>query len=289
MALVKDCMGSAQTGAYNGNAMGDISSLEPYGFDEYHKVGLEEGNNSFEKTSGLIKNSAMSHSSSSLGSPSSANSSEFVFQATNSHQTEEAHSLINFRGGFDNFMHGNNGSLLSFQQNHRVSQTGSFKGDYSTWDGNLDYNYQWSQMNPKCNTNPRLLEDFNCFQTTTNFNSMTNAKKENHGDWLYSEATIVADSIQESATQDPSSYKGRPNMVSSSSSFIFLHKLELTHNFFSLIESISTEIKVLIFWLQGESMQALKKQCNSATRKPKPKSATSKDPQSIAAKVLLQY
>ncbi|KAA8547738.1 hypothetical protein F0562_004167 [Nyssa sinensis] len=35
---------------------------------------------------------------------------------------------------------------------------------------------------------------------------------------------------------------------------------------------------------EGESMQAFKKQCTSATRKPKPKSTPWKDPQSIAAK-----
>ncbi|KAL9392066.1 hypothetical protein Peur_015986 [Populus x canadensis] len=247
MALAKDRMGSVQTCPYNGNVMGDFSSMGSYGFDEYQKVAFhEEGNSTFEKTSGLmIKNLAMTSSPSSLGSPSSAISGELVFQATD-HQAEEAHSLISFKGiGFDSIMH-NNGSLLSFEQSNRVSQTSSQKDDYSAWEGNLSYNYQWNEMNPKCYTSPRLMEDFNCFQRAGNFISMT--EKENHGDWLYAESTIVADSIQDSATPDASSFHKRPNM--------------------------------------GESMQALKKQCNNATKKPKPKSAAgpAKDLQSIAAR-----
>jgi hypothetical protein len=158
----------------------------------------------------MIKNLAMTSSPSSLCSPSSAISGELVFQATD-HQAEEAHSLISFKGiGFDNIMH-NNGSLLSFEQSNRVSQTSSQKDDYSAWEGNLSYNYQWNEMNPKCNTSPRLMEDFNCFQRAGNFISMTG--KENHGDWLYAESTIVADSIQDSATPDASSFHKRPNMV----------------------------------------------------------------------------
>ncbi|KAJ4848320.1 hypothetical protein Tsubulata_003713 [Turnera subulata] len=243
MALVKDRMSSVQACAYNGNVMGDLTSLRPYGSicDESHKVAHEEGDSSFDKANGIIKNLARSHSSSSsLGSPSSPNSGEFLFQAPN-HQTEEAHSLINFRGGFDTFMQAN-GSLLSFQQNDKVSEA---KDDYSTWEGNLNYSYQWNQISPKC-SNPRLSEELNCFQTASNLNStMTNTEIESQGDWLYSDATIVADSIQESGTQDNNFLK-RPNT--------------------------------------GESTQTLKKQCNSANKKAKAKSTPSKDPQSIAAK-----
>lgn len=243
MALAKDRMDSVQTCALYGNVMGDLSSLGPnYGFDE-------EGDRNFEKNSGLmIKNLAMSPSPPSLGSPSSANSGELVFQATDN-QVEEAHSLINFKGtGFDSIMHAN-GSLISFEQSNRVSQTSSHKDDYSDWEGNLSCNYQWNQINPKCNANPRLMEDLNCYQSASNFNSITNsAEKENHGDWLYThESTIVTNGIPDSATPDASSFHKRPNM--------------------------------------GESMQALKKQRDSATKKPKPKSAgPAKDPQSIAAK-----
>ncbi|KAF2295394.1 hypothetical protein GH714_032745 [Hevea brasiliensis] len=147
----------------------------------------------------VIKNLALSHSSSSLGSPSSANSNEFLFHSI-THQTEEAHSLIDFRSGFDHFIHAN-GSLLSFQHNNcRVSQANSHKDDYSTWEGNFNCNFQCNQMNSKFSADPRLLEEINCFQTV------------------------------------------------------------------------------------GESTEALKKQCNTGTRKSKPKSSPSKDLQNIAAK-----
>ncbi|KAJ6766638.1 TRANSCRIPTION FACTOR BHLH83-RELATED [Salix purpurea] len=247
MSLANDRMGSVQTCACNGNVMGDFSSLGSYGFCEYQKVEFhEEGDRTFQKTSGLmIRNLGMNSSPNSLGSPSSAISGELVFQATD-HQAEEAHSLINFKGiGLDNVMH-SNGSLISFEQSDRVSQTSCQKDDYTAWEGNLSYNYQWNQMNRKCNKSPRLMEDFNCFQRASNFNSMT--EKENHGDWLYAESTIVADSFQDSATPDASNFHKRPNM--------------------------------------GESMQALKKQCNDAIKNPKPKSAAgpAKDLQSVAAK-----
>ncbi|KAF2300484.1 hypothetical protein GH714_013777 [Hevea brasiliensis] len=92
-----------------------------------------------------------------------------------------------------------NGSLLSFQQNNnRVSQATGHKDDSLTWEGNFNYNYQWNQMNPKCIADPRLLEEINCSRTASNFNSMVNSEKENHGDWLYSEGTIATDAIQDS-------------------------------------------------------------------------------------------
>ncbi|XP_002532470.2 transcription factor RHD6 [Ricinus communis] len=241
MALAKDRIGSVQTCAYNGNLMGDLSSLDPYTFDGKHKLVPEEGESN-------IKNLAMSHSySSSLGSPSSANSNEFLFHSARHQAHEGAHSLINFRGGYDGFLHGN-GSLLSFEQNNKVSsQTSSgLKEDYSTWEVDFNCNYQWNQMNPKSSADPRLVENINCFHTASNFNSIDNSEKEDPGDWLYSEGTIITDhSIQEPGTQDANFHK-RPHM--------------------------------------GESTQAVKKQCNSATKKQKPKTSPSKDPQSIAAK-----
>ncbi|KDP33155.1 hypothetical protein JCGZ_13420 [Jatropha curcas] len=196
-----------------------------------YKFQVEEGEtNSFDHIINSTNNFAMSHSSSSLGSPSSANSNDFLFHSNNSgisNQTEEAHSLINFAGGFDNFIHAN-GSLLSFQHNNN----------------NFNYSY-------KCNSvDPRLSEDINCFQTATNSNPMTNFGKENIGDWLYCEKTMGTDDdsiIQESGEVQEVNFHKRPNL--------------------------------------GENMQALKKQCNSATKKSKiTKPSPSKDPQSIAAK-----
>lgn len=226
MALAKNRMGSVQTCAFSENALGDISSPRPYGFDEYQAV-LEEGDVS-EKTSELVKNVVISHSSS-HSSPSSSNSSGFVFQATN-YQPEEAHSLINFKTGYDNTMHANR-SLLSFEQNERVPQNTYLKvtnhdDDCSVWEDNVNHNYQWNQINPKCSTDPRLLEDFNSFQTASSHGSITDITKENHGDWLYSDATIVADSIHESRLKDASFHK-HPHMV-----ILFLNCINL-HNLFN--------------------------------------------------------
>ncbi|XP_021296716.1 putative transcription factor bHLH086 [Herrania umbratica] len=240
MALAKDPLCSVQTTAFSGNLLGDVSSPEPYKF---------EGGGGLEKPGGVVKNFSMS-SSTSFSSPSSVNSDGLAFRPVNYHP-EEVHSLINFKGnGYDNFMNGTNGSLLSFEQNERVLQntylkTSSHKDEYSIWGGSLNQNYQWNQANPKSSTDPRVVEDFSCFETASNFNSMTSATKENHGDWLYSEAAVVADSIQESGSPEAAGLK-RPHT--------------------------------------GESNQALKKQCSNEANKAKTKSGPSKDPQSIAAK-----
>ncbi|KAF2295400.1 hypothetical protein GH714_032758 [Hevea brasiliensis] len=74
---------------------------------------------------------------------------------------------------------------------------------------------------------------------------MVNSEKENQEDWSYSEGTIATYIIHESGTQDVNFHK-RSNL--------------------------------------GESTEALKKQCNTGTRKSKPKSSPSKDLQNIAAK-----
>ncbi|KAJ4706938.1 BHLH transcription factor [Melia azedarach] len=217
MALAKGSMGSSvQTCGFKG----DLSSPGgSYGVDDYQKVVIDEGDGS-EKTGGLVKNIAMSNSS----SPSSGNSNGYAFRAENYHQTtaaEEVHSLINFKSG----------------------------DDYSMWEGN-----HWNQqINQKHNSDPRLMEEYNCFHTASNygFTINNNTTKENHGDWIYSEATAVTDIILESGSQDAAGSLKRPPT--------------------------------------GENMQALKKQCTStstSSKKPnRPKTVQpSKDPQSIAAK-----
>ena len=195
MALAKDLITSVRTCPYNSNANGgDLFSLHPYNSEE------PNASNNSKK----LKNISMttySATSPSLGSPSSANSNnEFVFCSTGNNQTEEVHSLINFHGGFNNQC---NGSLLSFNnKDHHDNQ-------YSNWDGNVNYN---CQVNPKCNgSDPRLVEDFNCFQTASNFSSSAvSPGNENVGNWLYSEDQ--ADCIQESSAQDTASHK-RSSMV----------------------------------------------------------------------------
>lgn len=204
-----------------------------------------------------------SHSSPLCGPSSVINSNNaFVFKATNYQPEEEAHhhSLINFKSGYgnnNNFMHTCE-SLLSFEQSdqpQRASDQNSFlktnhhKDEYSMWDQGTDF----SDQSSKCSSHDqRLLAEFNCFQTASNYSSISNTTKKEtqHGDgtygWLYSEDPVVAaDSIQESGTHETSFHK-RPHM--------------------------------------GESTQASKKHFTNANKKPKPKSSSSKDPQSVAAK-----
>ncbi|KAK8507811.1 hypothetical protein V6N13_140554 [Hibiscus sabdariffa] len=214
MALAKDPICSLQ-------------SSEPYKFDE---------GGDLEKPGGIVKDFPMT-SSSLFSSPVSADSDGFVFRPP-----KEVHSLINFKGSvYDSFVHGTNyGYLLSFEQNDKALhdtylKTGGHKDDYSMWEGGSNPNYQW-------NINPRLVEDFSCFETASSFSSIT---KENNGDWFYSEAAVVADSVPELQSPEAAGVK-RPN--------------------------------------EGDSNQALKKQCINEAKKVKTKSGPSKDPQSIAAK-----
>lgn len=216
MALAKDqmphdsCIGMVQVPA-------GLSSPGPYTADGYNKTVLEEEACS---ESGLVKNIAVSHSSPLFG-PSSMNSNAFVFTPT-SYQSGEAPSLIDFKSGYGNFMHACD-SLLSFEQSERASLNSSLKAnnhkdEYSRWAGNCSHNYRRNQIGPKCSSDQRLLEEFNSLQTASNYSSITNTstKDDDHGDgaygWLYSEATVVADSIQESGTHETSVHK-RAHMV----------------------------------------------------------------------------
>lgn len=142
---------------------------------------LDDQGDGSDKTN--VKNIAISNNSS---SPSSGNSNGLVLQAEAYNHPEEPRSSINFKSGFDNFMHS---SLLSFEQSERSS----------IWEGNLNHNtHQWNQLNPKySSSDPRLVEDFNCFDTASNY-----------GDWLYTDATSVTDCILESgSSQDATSLK----------------------------------------------------------------------------------
>lgn len=162
MALAKDPICSLQTSSFN------------YGnFDE-------GGDDHLKKLGGGVNNFPMT-SSSSFSSPCSVDSEGFVFWPPH----EEVHSLINFKGSsrygtHQYHHHGTNyGSLLSFEQNEKAPQSDTYlkrashKDNYSMWD-------------------PRLVEDFSCFETASNFSS-----KENKGDWLYSESATDADSVPE--------------------------------------------------------------------------------------------
>ncbi|KAK6927868.1 Myc-type, basic helix-loop-helix (bHLH) domain [Dillenia turbinata] len=211
-----------------------------------------------EQQFGLVKNFYASHSS--LSTPSSSSSIGFSYLSA-----EEAHSVISFKNnnghGNENFMYSNDGSFLSFQQNGLLMPSNvHHKEDHHhhhhhlSWKGhnnNLGQLFYQRSNHQEIGSSQRLFENFSCFHGTSS------SSKENHNHhmeetfgWLFPETsasviTTQCNNIQESAVKEATSLK-RPHV--------------------------------------GENMQALKKHCTSAVRKPKPKSIPSKDPQSIAAK-----
>ncbi|PHT56800.1 putative transcription factor [Capsicum baccatum] len=137
---------------YEGHEFGmnDDSSPELYGINEEPPKSIFEECDHSEKTSPKIaKNFALSSSNSSLSSPSSS--------------TSNGHSVINFKGGYGNFMHSANGSFLSFEQserfcpNPRMISGNQVEG--SVWeDNNLHYH---NSLTPKgsSNTSPRVINE----------------------------------------------------------------------------------------------------------------------------------
>ncbi|XP_057501664.1 transcription factor RHD6-like [Actinidia eriantha] len=114
----------------------------------------------------------------SLSSPSSTNSAVYGV----------AHSLINFRAGYDHVMHGN-GNFLCFEQND----------DDSVWE---DEGY-----------NSRLFnQDFNCVQSTSFYETplKENQHKEPFG-WSSSEANGKTGTTQELAAQEQPCFNKRPH------------------------------------------------------------------------------
>ncbi|PSS21178.1 Transcription factor bHLH83 like [Actinidia chinensis var. chinensis] len=114
----------------------------------------------------------------SLSSPSSTNSAVYGV----------AHSLINFRAGYDHVMHGN-GNFLCFEQND----------DDSVWE---DEGY-----------NSRLFDqDFNCVQSTSFYE--TPLKENQHKEpfsWSSSEANGNTGTTQELAAQEQPCFNKRPH------------------------------------------------------------------------------
>ncbi|KAI3407824.1 BHLH domain-containing protein, partial [Psidium guajava] len=223
------------------------SSQGSYGYDEYQKLGFEEEDNLERTTTRTSKNfppNICGPSTDALKFRAMTNRPEGVY-----HQP-----LINFKSnsGCENFRQAN-GSLLSFQQSQTVDLNYS---DCFVWkdDGIMsNYNYHnLKQIDPKSSLDhPRIAEDVNCYQSTSTYVPMVHNAVVKHGNsssnWLYLEATTVADSAQESRVQEP----GFPKRA-----------------------------------YMGESAQASKKQCTSTSKsssKSKSPSST-KDPQSVAAK-----
>lgn len=225
--------------------LSDLSSQGSYGYDEYQKLGFEEEDN-LEKTTALMSKNFPS----SVCGPST---DALKFRAMNNRPEGVHHQpLINFKsnGGYENFRQAS-GSLLSFQQSQTVDLKNS---DCFGWkdDGIMsNYNYHnLRQIDPKSSSDhPRIVEDVNCYQSTSTYVVHNAVLKHGNSssNWLYSEATAVADSVQESGAQEAG-----------------FHKRAYT----------------------GENAQTSKKQCTSASKSSsKSKSPSSpKDPQSVAAK-----
>ncbi|PSS35985.1 Transcription factor bHLH83 like [Actinidia chinensis var. chinensis] len=137
-----------------------------------------------------------------------------------------------------------------------------FKAGYNTFmhtDGNFlcfekndDYSI-WEEnlihgSYPYSASNSRRFQDFNCVQSTSFCDAIKESKHKEPFGWPNSEANgNSTGAVLELGKQEQPCYNKRPH--------------------------------------EGESVQGVKKQCNSATRKSKPNSnPPSKDPQSIAAK-----
>ncbi|KAJ1396798.1 Myc-type, basic helix-loop-helix [Sesbania bispinosa] len=218
-----------------------------------HKSVLEQEHGS-QSTNGLSNDSGTSitHSPPLCGSDNG-----YVYKGRN-YQLEEAEPLINFKesSGYSNIKQASE-SLLSFQQSRLVPNNcylkDSSQKEYRVYENNMHKGYnQWNQISPRSTTDLHLVQDFNCFQTASGYSSIVNsAKEKQHGQssygWLYSEPIMHVDSLQnQKSIIEESVLKKRPAM--------------------------------------GENMKAAKKQCSSESKAPKPRSSTSKDPQSVAAK-----
>ncbi|KAG4995278.1 hypothetical protein JHK82_032008 [Glycine max] len=226
----------------------EVTSMTVHRVNEYHKSVLEDQEDGSPTTNGLSNDSAITHSPPLCGSVKG-----YAYKGTN-YQLEEAEPLINFKG-YSNLMQGG-GSLLSFQQNKMVPNNCYMKEngqkEVCVWENNLHQGRDhWNQTSPRNTRDMRLVENANCFQTSSGYISIVNnAKEKQHGQsssgLLYPAPTI-------------------PNASS-------LHKLGAQ-------ESVLQKRPFM-----GESMKAAKKQCSIESKTTKHNSSPSKDPQSVAAK-----
>lgn len=137
----------------------------------------------------------------------SAASATSCYQADDDHdQVAAGHSVINFKSNdyTSSFTHDNSASLLSFEKTNN-----SITHDHDSYNciNSVD--------------TVRLSGDFNCFQTASTYNSSSsNPSNEGHGSelgsaygWLYSDATLMAESFPEPETQVGASFQKRPHKV----------------------------------------------------------------------------
>ena len=169
-----------------------LSSQTPYNLDhqDIHKPAFDQEKSSSSTTSSCGKNFAVN-----------GQSYETTFRAANN-QAEDAQSVINFTGFVTHSS--DDQSLLSFDQQIIGHRTLNHKEEYYSAT-NPDPNYTWS------NHNPRFSSDFNCFQTASD-RGIQHGGDGSYG-WLYSEATVVADSFEESEAQESAGFHKRPHVV----------------------------------------------------------------------------
>ncbi|KAF1895017.1 hypothetical protein Lal_00022513 [Lupinus albus] len=239
----------------------EFTSLSLHGVNVHHIKSLLEEEDGSQSTNGLSNDSAIPHSPPLCGSGNG-----YVYKGTNTnYHLEQEESLINFNG--NNLMHPSE-SLLSFHLKDKIHN------EYCVWENNLLQGYsQCNQVSPRNTGELRLVQDFNCFQTSSGYSSIMNcAKEKQYGEssygWLYSEPTTLVDSLQEPGAQEQV-IKKRPSMITR---FIKLCEMRMVN-----------EANYFVF-TQGENMKASKKQCTTESKTSKPKASLSKDPQSVAAK-----
>ena len=147
--------------------------------NEYHKSVLEDREDGSPTTNGLSKESAITHFPPLCGSVKG-----YGDKGTN-YQLEEAEPLINLKG-YSNLIQGG-GSLLGFQQNKMIPKNCYMKEndqkEVCVWENNLHQGHNhWNQTSPRSTRDMRLVENLNCFQTSSGYISIVNnAKEKQHG------------------------------------------------------------------------------------------------------------
>lgn len=221
MALAKDHHQTPSCSFY-GNMLEAGSSLQfphispyNYSFDDFNQKQDGDSLESPNSNNKMISNNQVLSSSPPLSSSSSATSSNNGFvihhpQASNYQPHEEAHSLINFKAGYDSFMH-SGGSLLSFQQEEQTTYSNDHH-HFPIWEGSSSSSMSHDHLKimKNCNSNMRLLEEVNCLQTSSGGGGGGGGYQDEANEWLYVDATD--DLPQENGTQQ-TCFNKRPRMV----------------------------------------------------------------------------
>ncbi|XP_031398690.1 transcription factor bHLH83-like [Punica granatum] len=241
--------GEAGGGSSSQQALSDLSSSHSqgsFGYDhEYHKPPL-----SLDKEDNLEKKKTTNIVV--MDNINDSNINNFLHRGILINRSDigfRADSVINFKNGSSgsaSFMNGT-GSLLSFEQSHQMRtnhQKDTINDDSFIWKDDPNNIPSCYGADSKGSPSSRLLDELN--------NCSYHQPGSSSYGWLYSDAAVIAaDRIQETGTQGSALLK-RPYMGDES----------------------------------APAAQPSKKPCTNAAKSSssKPKPASSKDPQSIAAK-----